>query len=143
MRALLAAMASAKPAAVLRQAVMDMIPIQAWLQACNTVWVCTAGTQEYLFAEPLAKNWGTVAAALGLAPALPTAALAARAARVMCAANEAALNAAGADEPGAKPFSLPSTGRDPSQGSSESSPAQCKAACQRTAQHHSLEALVS
>lgn len=41
----------------------------------------------------------------------------------MCAAKDAALKAAGADEPETKPFSFPSWGRDPSQGSSEPSPA--------------------
>ena len=41
----------------------------------------------------------------------------------MCAAKDAALKAAGADEPATKPFSFPSWGSDPSQGSSEPSPA--------------------
>ena len=43
MRALLTAMASARRVTVLRQAMLDMIQVQAWLQVCNTVWVCTAG----------------------------------------------------------------------------------------------------
>lgn len=77
-------------------------------------------------ANPFAKICGTAAPALGLAPALPATGFAARIARVMCAAKDAAFKAAGAEEPGTKPFSLPSLGREPSLGRSESSPVQDK-----------------
>ena len=104
-----------------------------WQSSRAAATICRQASRHHSIAHllvgPLAKACGAPAPALGLTPALPgrpalpAGPIAARCARVMCAAKDAALKAAGADEPATKPFSFPSLGKDPSQGSSEPSPA--------------------